>query len=291
MTCYHPSKVSVLRKALHRQGPRVSDVVTVPCGHCLGCRSSQARDWAFRLMHEAQVRESGWFATLTYAPENVPANGSLRPEDVQAFFKRLRKRVPERGLSYYVCGEYGETTYRPHYHAVLLGPAFLDRDLYTHRSGAPVYTSETLDDAWSYGLTELTGLSYEAALYVAGYVRKKVRAVEDPDQYLRVDPETGELVELEREFSRMSRRPALGLRWIEKYWSDVYPRDFVVMNGREYKPPRYYDKWMDAHEPEVMSNVRWQRIEDAEKIGDEKLIMKEKVHRARLGLFSQRSGV
>lgn len=134
-------------------------------------------------------------------------------------------------------------------------------------------------------------MTYPAAAYVAGYVRKKVRQRDDPDHYVRVDPESGELVELEREFARMSRRPAIGRQWIERYWRDVYPRDFVVMNGHEFKPPRYYDKWMEEHQPAIMEEVRYQRWKDAEEIGDEKLIMKEKIHRARTGLFASRDAI
>lgn len=141
------------------------------------------------------------------------------------------------------------------------------------------------------GLAEFTGLTYGAARYVAGYVRKKVRQRDHPDHYTRVDPETGELVELEREYGRMSRRPAIGRRWIERYWRDVYPRDFVVMEGRELKPPRYYDKWMEKHRPDVMMAVKEQRLIDAVEIGDEKLIMKEKVHRAKVALFQGRGRI
>jgi len=89
----------------------------------------------------------------------------------------------------------------------------------------------------------------------------------------------------------MSRRPAIGKRWIERYWRDVYPRDFVVMDGHELKPPRYYDKWMEVNHPDVMFQVKEQRLVDLVEIGDEQLIMKEKVHRARVALFQGRAAV
>jgi len=259
----------------------------------------QAGQWAVRIMHEAEyprVQPNGsprasWFATLTYAPENLPHNGSLDSEHPRRFLARLRKRFPPKTLTYYLCGEYGEETKRPHYHACFFGPRFSARDLHTRRHDSPVWIAEDLQSAWKLGMTELTPLTYEAALYVAGYVRKKVRHKDDPEYYDRVNPLTGEIVQIEQEFSRMSRSPALGRRWIERFWRDVYPRDFVVIDGRERKPPRYYDKWMEAYQPLVMEEVRHQRYLDAVQIGDEKLIMKEKVHRARVGLFNSRSGV
>lgn len=195
---------------------------------------------------------------------------------------------PQTRISYYLCGEYGDQTQRPHYHSVLYGPHFLDRDLLTVRNDAPVYRSDSLEMAWGNGICELTGLNYKAARYVASYVRKKVRQRDDPNHYARVDPGTGEVVDLQREYGRMSRRPAIGRRWIERFWRDVYPRDFVVMDGFPLKPPRYYDKWMDQNQPRIMGDVREQRYQDIEEIGDEKLIMMERCHRAKVELFQGR---
>jgi len=141
MPCYHPSNVEVTRKSL---GPNEftksngrwkqsvvagssvrRDQITVPCGHCLGCRTDQARQWAVRLTHEQQTSKFAWFVTLTYA--ETPLNGSLDPKDTQLFIKRLRRKYKTR-ISYYLCGEYGETTQRPHYHLCVFGHAFKDRD-------------------------------------------------------------------------------------------------------------------------------------------------------------------
>lgn len=291
MACYHPSRVTIGRKSLARVSSHVSDTVRVPCGHCLGCRTDQARSWAIRLVHEGLVSSPAWFVTLTYSPEKLPEYGSLVPRDITLFVKRLRREFSGERISYYVAGEYGEKSARPHYHAVLYGARFLDRDLLTLRNDAPVYRSESLERHWGHGLCEITGLNFAAARYVASYVRKKVRQRDDPNHYVRVDPSTGELIDIEREYGRMSRRPAIGRRWIERFWTDVYPRDFVVMDGKEFKPPRYYDKWMEEFHPRVMMDVKEQRLKDIVEIGDEKLIMKEKVHRAKVALFQGRSAV
>ena len=256
------------------------DAVTVPCGSCLGCRKDQARAWAIRIVHESQIRPPAFFGTLTYKPEELPENGSLDREACQRFLKRLRKRSKSR-VSYYLCGEYGEETDRPHYHSVFFGAKFLDRDRVTTRNNSPVWRSATLDASWQHGLTELTSMNFGAAMYVAGYVQKKVRQKEDPEFYTRVDPKTGELFSIEPEFALMSRRPAIGRDWLFKYWRDVYPRDFVTVDGRFYKPPRYYDKKMEEINPDIMEEVRYQRWKDAEEIGDEELILQEKVMRHR----------
>lgn len=242
------------------------------------------------MVHEGHVNSPAWFLTLTYKPEELPANGSLDPVDPTLFLKRLRRRVETR-FSYYLAGEYGEKTERPHYHAVLFGCSFLDRDHLCDRNGAPVFRSDQLDAAWRHGLAEFTGLTYGAARYVAAYVRKKVRQRDKPEHYTRVDPETGELVELQREYGRMSRRPAIGRRWIERYWRDVYPRDFVVMDGFELKPPRYYDKWMELHHPRIMMEVRERRIAEAKEVSEQELLAREKTHHSKVNLLERRDAV
>ena len=241
-------------------------------------------------MHESQLRPPAWFVTLTYSPENVPENGSLNPADPKRFVERLRRRTRRR-LGYYLCGEYGSKTKRPHYHAVLYGADLLDRARRTTRHGAPVWVSPTLETAWGLGHHELTPVNAAAAYYVAGYVTKKQRPQDAPHQWTRVNPLTGELVELEPEFMRSSRRPAIGRRWIERYWRDVYPRDAVIVDGRETRPPRYYDKWLEANHPELMAQVRDKRWAELEELTKDQLRAMDAHHRARNELFNRRDKV
>lgn len=242
-----------------------------------------------RIMHESVLHPASWFATLTY--EKTPEYGSLDPHDFRKFIRRLRKKVGYGRMRYYACGEYGERSDRPHYHAVLFGPLFVDRQQTERRNGTAIYDSQLLRQAWGHGRTEISSLSYAAAAYVAGYVRKKVRVRDSPEHYSRVDPRTGEIVQLHQEFARMSTRPAIGRSWIEKYWRDVYPRDFVVVDGVERKPPRYYDKWMDTNQPAVMADVREQRYKDMQEVSTYTLDAREKTHTAKLRLFSGRHAI
>lgn len=88
----------------------------------------------------------------------------------------------------------------------------------------------------------------------------------------------------------MSLRPAIGRRWIEKYWSSVYPSDEIHISGNTYRPPRYYDKWMDEHHPEVMLEVREKRYEQ-EQLDAYKRHAMERAHISRDDLFGQRNQV
>lgn len=47
----------------------------------------------------------------------------------------------------------------------------------------------------------------------------------------------------------------LGHDWIAKYWRDVYPHDSVVVNGKEFRPPEYYDRWLSENQPGVYEDV------------------------------------
>ncbi len=256
MPCFHPIEVGIRRKSIYSDRG-VKDLQVVPCGSCIGCRSEQGRQWAVRMMHESRMHRDNLFVTLTYDEEEIPDNGSLVAKDLSGFIKNLRKRNPDRRFSFFGCGEYGERTQRPHYHALLFGFDFLDRHSSVDVSRPDVWGSETLDAVWGRGRTEIGSVTMASARYVAGYIGKKQKARD----FNRANPLTGEL--LSPEFARMSLRPAIGRRWIEKYWSDVYPRDFVVVDGKEFKPPRYYDKFMDEEHPVVMEEVRQARFEEA----------------------------
>ena len=57
---------------------RFDGKLTLPCGNCIGCRLERSRQWAVRCMHEASLYEDNCFLTLTYSPEFLPSDGSLK---------------------------------------------------------------------------------------------------------------------------------------------------------------------------------------------------------------------
>lgn len=299
MPCYSPIRVNIKRK---HSG--VLDSQEVGCGHCLGCRSEQGRQTAIRCVHEARMHDYAWFATLTYSDRELPKYGSLCPEDLRGFFKALRGAYGDTRISYVACGEYGENTQRAHYHALLFGPEFLDRRPHHNLSRPGVWRSPTLERCWPHGYSEFGTVSFASAAYVGMYARKKVRFDDKPDHYTRVNVDTGEIVDVVAEFSTWSLRPAIGRRWIAKHWRSVYPRDSVVIDGRESRPPRYYDKFMDMEHKdlecganscdehrELMMLVRERREEEAierEEISRYTLKAKEAHKKCHVNLFEQR---
>ncbi len=283
MPCYHPTEVPIKRKSLYTDR-MLKDLQVVPCGHCIGCRTEQSRQWAVRMMHEARLHDSNVFVTLTYSDQELPKNAEVISNHLSGFIKSLRK-TQERRISFFGCGEYGERTARPHYHALLFGVDFLDRHSGHDSSRPDVWHSKALEDTWGRGICEGGNVTMASASYVAGYIRKKCKRKD----YARANPLTGELIA--PEFARMSLRPAIGKRWIEKNWRDVYPRDFVVVDGFEAKPPRYYDKWMDKYFPAIMDNVRQKRYDDSIERTQYQLAAGEAIAISRTNLFFGRDAL
>lgn len=97
----------------------------VPCGKCPACYKRRVSQWSFRLMQEDKISFSSHFITLTYDTKNIPLTDrgymSLDIHNVQLFIKRLRKdrRNNGRTIKYYMAGEYGGKTLRPHYHLII----------------------------------------------------------------------------------------------------------------------------------------------------------------------------
>jgi len=184
----------------------------------------------------------------------------LVPRDLQLFWERFRKALMPRRISYFACGEYGEDHGRPHYHAVVFG--YFPPDPVLHRGGDnPLYQSAELERIWGHGYVLAGAVTFESACYVAGYIAKKVTGPEAPGWYQAVDLDTGELVSVEPEFSRSSRRPAIGRRWLERFGeSDAWRHDAVVVRGAPAKVPRYYDKRLKLANEDRARRMKTRRI-------------------------------
>jgi len=123
-------------------------------------------------MHENQMHEESSFITLTMNDEYLSTRvnpSSLDKTEFQRFMKRLRKRYGKQ-IRYFHCGEYGEKNHRPHYHAILFGVDFEDKELFQVRDEIRLYTSKTLADLWPYGFVTIGEVTMESCAYVARYV-------------------------------------------------------------------------------------------------------------------------
>lgn len=260
MACFHPLR------AFRRVGggvsfsPRDSGLpLSLPCGQCIGCRVERSRQWALRVVHESQMHAANSFVTLTYDGEHLPPDGGLHVEDWQRFAKRARKAFGP--FRFFHCGEYGEETFRPHYHACIFGLDFVSDRIPLRRVGRdPLFWSPSLSRAWGMGHVAIGELTYESAAYVARYVCKKLTGPQGKIAYSRSCPRTGRAWRVSPPYVTMSRRPGVGTTWFDKYGGEVYPADEVVHEGRRFRPPRFYDLKLPESELDELKGKRLGRL-------------------------------
>ena len=224
--------------------------VTVPCGQCIGCKLEKSRQWAVRIMHEEQLHEESCFLTLTYSDDELPENGSLVKSHWQKFMKRLRKAYDDKNIRYFHCGEYGDRLQRPHYHAALFGLDPDDKELISRAGGNNLYQSPRITKIWGHGFVSIGTLTFESAAYIARYVTKKITGPGAAEFYgPRIPP-----------YVTMSRRPAIGREWLDRFLNDVYIGDQVLTrDGIRCKPPKYYDKILEDMSPQRFQFIKNER--------------------------------
>lgn len=256
------------------------------CGQCIGCRVERARQWTLRCLHEAKSAGRGSFVTLTYDQGNVPAFASLRKRDFQLFMKRLRKRIGP--VRFVACGEYGDESLRPHYHALLFGEDFSrDRRVFPFAApGREQYLSPTLQSLWPLGMSVVQDLNPRNVAYVCRYVVKKVAKSRSAEAFTRHDSITGEVREVEPEFFRMSRRPGIGAAWFKRFSSDVFPSDECILEGRSVRVPAYYEKLQSERDSAMLESVKARRrravAARAEDLTPERLRAREEILLSRM---------
>lgn len=259
-------------------------VMLIPCGQCIGCRIRQREDWTTRIELEARdyPKEEVWFITLTYDDDHVPGMivktgeimrkvqytwkpGEKRPssvqvllyEDIQKFLKRLRKAYRGK-LRYFVAGEYGEQTARPHYHMILYGwrPTDLENLYKIHHNG--YYTSKWLKDLWGMGQIQIAQAVPETYRYVAGYVTKKMYEIDGK--------KANEYYELgqTKPFACMSLKPGLGDHYYQEHKQEIWRQGYIqCTNGKQAQIPRYYEKQMEEENPQRLWRIKQNRQKKA----------------------------
>lgn len=247
MPCFRPNYVTYADGKIGRFGGKLTqyvldnnpsgcEIVPVPCGKCSGCRLDRGKRWADRMLLEYETpREdmpsrTALFVTLTYDDDHLPrvickdgvSRGTLRKKDVQDFLKRLRKYFAPKRIRFYNAGEYGDQTFRPHYHQILYGLSlddFPDAVLYSHDcdQDTDLFVSPVFDRLWTNGSVKFSVASYRTFSYVARYVLKKQFGSDFGDAWYkgRVPP-----------FSTCSRRPGIGA----DYFDDDFDLDTVSIS-------------------------------------------------------------
>jgi len=217
------TKPVTLEKGIDRR--EYPDGLRVPCGKCTQCRKQKSGEWALRLTHELDSWDYAIFVTLTYPGDfHYPQAYSLEKNHLQLFFKRLRKLIEPKKIKYYACGEYGSRTKRPHYHAIIFGLGFKDKQDIMDAWNINDWKSKIVKRK-SFGIAERKSIRY-----VTNYINKKW---------------SGPLAD--QEYKKKGREPVfkiqsngLGLKFAEKFSEQIKYYGEVRLDGKSYSLPRYY---------------------------------------------------
>lgn len=250
---------------------QIQHEILLPCGQCTGCRVDRAREWSVRCMHEAKMHDYNSFLTLTYNDENLPVNGSLDYRHFQLFMKRLRIKIGP--VRFFMCGEYGDQTQRPHYHALIFGYDFPDKKPWRKAANDHMlYRSQELESLWKYGNAEIGTVTLQSAGYCARYCIKKVYGDAAESHYGERLPE----------FGHMSLKPGIGATFFDKFQADIYPSDFCVADGRITSIPKYYDKLYKGSLDEIKETRELKASKHIKNNSHERLAVREEVLNAKL---------
>lgn len=186
---------------------QLPDGTFVACRNCTQCKARKVTDWVGRCIAESKTALASHSVTLTYGrDENDEADhiraAVLTYSDVQKWFKRLRRRRLVDGkwvtypCRYFVCGEYGSTKGRAHWHAIIY---WLERV-------PPLELEANIVQAeWEHGHSFWKALD-------DGYAVSTAQAVRYVCKYLQKDADDLEAQGL----LRMSKKPPLGAAWFRQ---------------------------------------------------------------------------
>lgn len=233
MLCVNPRKLPNPAKT------GVQDAyIQVSCGKCYACLSNRRQSWLFRLQNESMNSVASFFCSLTIDDDHI-RDHEVHKEDLQKLFKKLRHK---EDFTYYAIGEYGTTTFRPHYHVCFFFKSFP--------------SDYTVDDfhqlllsMYDLGMISVSRVTYRRLNYILHYhTRPK-------------EPIKGKFT-----FQLFSKR--LGLDFLTDdvihYLESTHNTVINDYNGRKYVIPRYYRKKLieqgynlDPPSPRVYSSDNW----------------------------------
>lgn len=287
-----------------------SSSVVIGCGQCMGCRIDRSREWADRCMLERQYHEYAWFVTLTYDDRHLPlvsyadpstgeckgTSATLNRPDVQSFLHNLRNALSDCVIRFFGCGEYGPSTWRPHYHLILFGPPLDDLVPVdgARQGGHQYFHSNVIQKAWSIyhpgemtfkeellnpnaivqpfcwfeprGMISVAECNWTTCAYVARYCTKK---------YTGAQASFYEDFNLKPPFTMCSTGPGIARPYYDEHSMELYKYKYLNIKtettGKKIKVPHYFDRLYDLDYPEEMKVIKETRRKMAQRATELKL--------------------
>lgn len=201
---------------MHKIQLKTGDIV--PCGKCPVCKANERQEWIFRLQQEYFASIFSLFVTLTYDEENLPKDSSVNKVDVQLFHKRLRKHFAAGELRYYVVSEYGDHTFRPHYHGLYFFKSSHDKK--------QIY--DIFERSWNKGFLKFGDVEEGSIVYCTKYCLKHSETPEGRKPTFRL-------------MSKLNG--GLGFNYVQfmlDYHIENNNLSYVCANGKRSRMPKYY---------------------------------------------------
>lgn len=247
--CTNPRKLIINREE-----------ITVKCGKCDTCKRQKAQEWAIKLINENKYHKESCFITLTFdnkilldknskAVKKYGANAGFvfkieySMKYFQKFIKRLRKKFPEKRISYFHVAEYGEKTHRPHHHAILFGINFNEdrKECQISKSGHPQMYSETLQSLWACGNTTLQDCNSNNIIYIAQYSLKKFKNNINNKKY--------------NTLMTFSNRCKMNVKFIRRHPELILKGCLSDNDNKKYRIPRSYLKTLKEDDNEENQEI------------------------------------
>lgn len=230
MKCSSPITLKNVSEAKYPNG------LEIGCGKCTACRINKREEWSMRCLHELDDHQHSIFVTLTYDEYNIPSGYTLKKKHLQDFIKRLRYYLEPRKIKYFACGEYGEKSYRPHYHAILFNVGFDD--------------IEYIKNAWSFcDWSTQTHAFGEANIKSIRYCSKYI----DKSYSGKIKKQFYDDHNLEIPFKLQSK--ALGKNYALKIKDRINKLFEITVQGKSMPIPRYYRHICETNNIEFQKKI------------------------------------
>lgn len=181
------------------------------------------------MLQEASQHEYSAFITLTFDEDQLGDN-QVQKDTAQKFIKRLRQHLNKK-IKYFITGEYGDTSGRAHYHAIIFGletcgECKVCTKIDRARGKMPKEGTdcEALLKSWTKGMIHAGTVEPASTRYVADYLQKDTRE----ESYGNRNPP----------FSLKSQ--GLGKEWAKKNVTPLTCALGIPAGGSRAPVPRYY---------------------------------------------------
>lgn len=331
------------------------DYQYIKCRKCEECKADYATEWSIRCAHEFQIRKVASFVTFTIDDTKVnlfnseknlkhyckrcvkgnryikyPINYTLCKGMILDELKRIRDVLYKRysiKIRYFGCGEYGSQNDRPHYHVIIFGYNFPDKNFIEYSSkGVPIYFSEELQSLWKYGLVKIQDVNHRACMYTAKYCLKKLKFTDDiseQEAYYGREPEflfmskgscqpnrcpfideiiknckgMKSLRDLNNPYCKFCKytRGGIGYDWFVRYYRDVLKIGYITLDGVKYPIPKYYlsvlkltdETKYDMYKIKVLNRIDELEEKNPSDRSQEQLDVRKKINKKMLKLYQR----